>query len=343
MGVVACVCGTRHLRVRRCVFHRANPRRVLRAIPGLSGCCWSVSPIEHRQRHGRCSAGRAFDRDQGASTRSFTRIPCRGGACAVLSGGTTSFATKVVAGPLPIGRGHAVVEAFAEIGNKADAHCPEIRRALAAGLHAIVEACDPLVDATSLEPDLLGSVGEALWPTPHSKLFDFAATAKGAEWIDDVAARARERMKPAGKSVIGHGDWRAEHVRFLGDTPIVAFDWDSLCCKREPALIGAAAHGFCADWSRGDNRQAPSLDEARAFICDYERARGKMFSAGERRSCGACLAYASAYTARCGYAIDGDERETPGTFQHLVWSERDRPYVCSRSPRPSWNARIGFR
>jgi hypothetical protein len=232
------------------------------------------------------------------------------------------FATKVLVGPLAIGRGHAVVETFADIGSKADAHRPEIRGALAAGLHAIVQACDPLVDGTSLGPGLLGSAGHALWPTPHSKLFDFAATAKGAEWIDEVAAHARERMKPAGKNVIGHGDWRAEHVRFRDTAPVVAFDWDSLCREREPALIGAVAHGFCADWSLGDNRQAPSLDEARAFVRDYERARGKMFSAEERRLCGACLAYASAYTARCGHAVSGSERETPGTFQHLVWNER---------------------
>ena len=100
--------------------------------------------------------------------------------------------------------------------------------------------------------------------------------------------------------MVGHGDWRAEHVRFLSNKPVVAFDWDSLCREHEPALIGAAANGFCADWSKGDSRQAPSVDEARAFVRDYEEARGEMFSAEERRLCGACLAYASAYTARCG-------------------------------------------
>jgi hypothetical protein len=232
------------------------------------------------------------------------------------------FATQVVAGPLPLGRGYAIVEAFTDIGSKPNAHRPEIRGALAASLHAVVRACDSLVEATSLGPCLLTSAGDALWPTPHSKLFNFATSVKGAEWIDDVAKGARERMRPVGNRVIGHCDWRVEHVRFLANEPVVAFDWDSLCCEREPALIGTVAHGFCADWSQGDNRQAPSLEEARAFIRDYERARGRNFSAQERRLCGACLAYASAYTARCGYAGGRDERETPGTFQHLVWSER---------------------
>jgi len=131
-------------------------------------------------------------------------------------------------------------------------------------------------------------------------------------------------MAPAGRRVIGHGDWRQEHVRFIGNEPVVAFDWDSLCCELEPALVGAAAHGFCADWSRADRRQAPTLEEARAFKSAYEEARGTMFSSDERRLCGAAFAYACAYTARCGRAGGADERTMDGTFQHLVWNEREK-------------------
>jgi|SRR5580700_4615188 hypothetical protein len=101
-----------------------------------------------------------------------------------------------------------------------------------------------------------------------------------------------------------------------------AFDWDSLCREREPALVGAAAHGFCADWSQTAIPQAPTMDEARAFVSDYEQARGKPFSVDERRLCRASLAYATAYAARCGYAAGGDHHETPGSFLHLLWSER---------------------
>jgi hypothetical protein len=233
------------------------------------------------------------------------------------------LATRVIAGPLPIGRGYAIVEQFTDVGSKAEVHLPQIRSALAKSLHAIVRACDSLVASTSLEASLLASPGVTLWPVPHSKLFDFSANAEEAAWIDDVAKRARAQMMPAGNRVIGHGDWRAEHVRFRGNIPVIAFDWDSLCCELEPALIGTTAHGFCADWSQGDNRQAPSRDEARAFIEEYERARGKVFSAEERQLCGACFAYASAYAARCGHAAGRDEREMPGTFQHLVWNSRD--------------------
>lgn len=232
------------------------------------------------------------------------------------------FAPRIVAGPVALGQGFAIVEQFCNAGATADAHEADVRRALARGLSTIITACDRFVPSTSLEPALLAPARDTLWPKPHSKLFDFVATSCGAEWIDELAVLAREQMVPAGRAVIGHSDWRQEHVRFIGDKPVLAFDWDSLCCELEPALLGIVAHGFCADWSWADRRQAPSIEEARAFRSDYEETRGGMFSPDERRLCGAAFAYACAYTARCGHALGADERKMDGTFQHLVWTER---------------------
>jgi hypothetical protein len=241
------------------------------------------------------------------------------------------FATIVCSGPSPLRLGHAIVEMFVDVGTTRDGHEPVVRRALARGLAEIVEGCDELTGSSILRSQSLSEPSEVqLWPTPHSKLFDFAATARGAEWVDDVARAARARFPPAdvavGELVIGHGDWRAEHVRFVGDRPVAAFDWDSLCKEREPALVGYTAHAFCADWTRhdaaGDARiaPAPTLDEARAFVADYEAARGRRFGADERRLAGAAFAYSCAYTARCGWALGRDERTEPGTFAHLVAS-----------------------
>jgi hypothetical protein len=75
---------------------------------------------------------------------------------------------------------------------------------------------------------------------------------------------------------------------------------------------------FCANWSRDDIAQAPTLDEARAFIAEYERARGRPFTGEERRACGGGFAYAVAYTARCGHASGLDIRHQPGNHQHLI-------------------------
>src|SRR2546421_338363 len=65
-------------------------------------------------------------------------------------------------------------------------------------------------------------------------------------------------------------------------------------------------------------------DEARAFVADYEAARGRVFGADERRLCAAAFAYSCGYTARCGWAIAGDERGKSGTFQALVASHGAR-------------------
>jgi hypothetical protein len=207
-----------------------------------------------------------------------------------------------------------------------DAHRPEIRRALAVALHDIVAACRPLVAASSLRPQVLAHLPPSrLWPTPHSKLFDFTATEKGAQWIDDVATAARRQMAPVGEIVIGHGDWRVEHVRFADERPVIAFDWDSLCRVQEPSLIGFTAHAFCADFTRNHLiAPAPTLDEARSFVADYEETRGSRLGDEERRFCSASFAYACAYTARCDHSLGKDERGVAGTFMHLVANESMR-------------------
>lgn len=237
----------------------------------------------------------------------------------------TGLAPMVLVGPLPLGQGWAVVEAYTERGVSCNAHDPTIRQELAKSLYAIVELLEPFTNACILPPQPLTSLPQgALWPTPHSQLFDFDATRAGAEDIDSLAEKARARIVPCGRVVIGHGDWRAEHIRFENMQPVMAFDWDSLCKGVEPELVGFTAHAFCADWSRTDYVQAPTLEEAQAFVADYEEARGHPFEADEKMLCGAAFAYSVAYTARCTHALGLNERQQPGTFQHLVASYGDR-------------------
>jgi hypothetical protein len=84
-------------------------------------------------------------------------------------------------------------------------------------------------------------------------------------------------MRPTGVRVIGHSDWRQEHVRFIGDAPVAGFDWDSLCCDWEPALVGSVANGFCADLSLVDRHQAPTRKEASASSAIAKMREGKAF------------------------------------------------------------------
>jgi hypothetical protein len=226
------------------------------------------------------------------------------------------LAPPVIAGPSPLGLGLATVEEFCSRGVVRDGHEPVVRRGLAFGLHRVIVALEPFANVVGLRSGELPQ--DSLWPTPHSRLFDFQATTQGAGYIDDLAREARRRMGSVGRRVIGHSDWRAEHVRFEGDEISVAHDWDSLRRSLEPAAVGATAHMFCADWSREDFVQAPTFEEARAFVDDYESARGRSFTLEERRECGAAFTYAVAYTARCGHASGVDIRHQPGNHQHLI-------------------------
>jgi Ser/Thr protein kinase RdoA (MazF antagonist) len=232
-------------------------------------------------------------------------------------------APAVVAGPHRLGRGHATVEARLE-GRRHDGHDPAYRGAMAATLAELVARCRTFLPRFRHRGRSLHVLRRGtLWPTPHSRLFDFEATARGAAWIDAIARRALAQLEDArgaGEMVLAHGDWRAGNLRFDARRRRISavYDWESLGRGREPAHVGAIAHAFCADWER-DEPKAPDLDEIRSFVAEYEEARGEPFTVRERRSLAASLTYATAYTARCGHAIDPARREfEPGDHRHLL-------------------------
>jgi hypothetical protein len=157
---------------------------------------------------------------------------------------------------------------------------------------------------SGLRPSLLAApVAGEPWPEPHDLRFDFAGTAAGAGWIDELAARARLRLAASrGEIFIAHSDWPAEHLRFEDAQIVSATTGRVSPWGREPALLGAAAHAFTADWGVPQARRLPTLDESRAFVADYEAARGARFSQVERETIDAAWVYATAYGARCEHS-----------------------------------------
>jgi hypothetical protein len=204
-------------------------------------------------------------------------------------------------GPTRFDRGTAVAESLLDRGSDADAHDPAVRRVMAAVLAWLVERCRPLVGSEALREHPMRAAPGALWPVPHEPRFDFEATSAGAEWIDRIAAEALA-VPAAGEWVVGHADWRVEHMRFDGGAVTAVYDWDSVRIDREPALVGAAAYAFTANWSRTDLVYLPTLEEALAFVADYEQARGARFTAAEHRAARASLVYMMGYSARCGHS-----------------------------------------
>jgi hypothetical protein len=199
----------------------------------------------------------------------------------------------------------ATLEEWWDEGVYRDAHEPEVRRVLADYLARLCRLTAELQPLPGMEPFLPPPDGP-LWPTPHNVLFDFEATAAGAEWIDEIARQARTvRDSRAGQLVVGHGDWTVKHFRFDGLRPTVIYDWDSLSTDFETVFVGGAAASFTYT-EHFPAEIWPAVDEARAFLDDYVQARGTPFTPEEQRAAQAAAVYSRAYSTRCTHAVGKD-------------------------------------
>lgn len=195
-----------------------------------------------------------------------------------------------------------MVEEYHEPGRRGDAFQPACRRTIAAGLADLIDLlrlCP--IDARCLQRFERGS---SLYPLPHGKIFNFERTGGGAEWIDDLARRARGLEIHEDTPVLGHADWRVEHLRFQNGRIGAVYDWDALAFAPETMLVSISAHGFTADWSVPERRRIPRKDDILAYIADYEQARGWTFLKQERQSVIATCVYWVAYGARCQHSLE---------------------------------------
>jgi hypothetical protein len=208
---------------------------------------------------------------------------------------------RPIAGPLRLGRALAVVEEHLPDPGPAPIE-PAMLRASAAGLAEQVRLCGRL-DGAALRDHPLRSPTSSLYPEPHSPVFDFAATAPGAEWIDALAARAKTRRDgDESAPVIAHTDWSARNVRLSAARVLAVYDWDSLALVPESTAVGQAAATWSATAEPGE--RAPSVAEIVEYVGRYEQARGRVFSRDEHRAIGGAVVYLLAYASRCEHAID---------------------------------------
>lgn len=218
----------------------------------------------------------------------------------------TALADTGFPAPRPIRRlGTTTVDEWLDRGVFRDAHGPDVRRAMAGTLVRFLE----LATATGRRPRrAFLRPSAALWPKPHNALFDFEATAAGAEWIDEIGWAARAADVELGPELVGHTDWAAKHVRFDDELrPTAVYDWDSVTTGTETMFAGTAAASFTYTEELGDHVEVwPSAEESRAFIAEYEAARGAPFSRRERSAAHASCVYLRAYAARCGHAVGAD-------------------------------------
>lgn len=212
---------------------------------------------------------------------------------------------RPLAPPAPLGKGFATVEECIEDGFFADAHNPTVREAMAQALARLTELTRLLGQPAGLRNAWsLWKSGDPWPPTAHSPIFDFRATAEGAEWIDEIASHAKAAISDVGgEELIIHSDWSSKHFRFDGDGEItVIYDWDSLALETELQALGTAAATFTANFER-DVFLAPTPDEVTQFIEDYSAARTTTLSTDEVLVAHAVAGYLMAYTARCEHAL----------------------------------------
>jgi hypothetical protein len=206
------------------------------------------------------------------------------------------------------------VEELVDEGVYHDAHDPTIRLSMAEMLVQLLKLTrtPETIPGLQLSALDLRLPPGTTWPIPHSKLFDFEATAVGAEWIDAIAHRNQEiKLQGAGQLVIGHTDWGVKHFRYLPDGRVrIIYDWDSLALEKEPIIVGHAASYFTYT-EFFDIERLPSREESQAFIAEYEVTRGKPFTPDERKTLDAAMIYGLAYGARCEHSLHPDEQNYP--------------------------------
>ena len=208
-----------------------------------------------------------------------------------------------LAGPLPVGRGYATIESLLRDpgpGGVIDASCLDQS---SAGLARLLRAAAGSGD-NDLEFHPHRMAEGALYPVPHHPIFDFDATAHGAEWIDAWARRALpRRVSDALPTVVAYLDWSARNVRMTPTKLVAVYDWDSVSVASEATTAGQAAATWRSTGDTGDT-QAPDAGEIEQFILSFARALGRPFSPLEMSVARAAAVWVMAYTARCEHALE---------------------------------------
>ncbi|GCE12393.1 hypothetical protein [Tengunoibacter tsumagoiensis] len=221
--------------------------------------------------------------------------------------------TKPLLAPCPLAYGIATTEELMNEGIYHEAYDPAIRRSMAEMLAQLIRLTRTPAIIPGLQPadlDLRLPPG-VTWGVPHSKLFNFEATAAGAEWIDEIASQAQAiKLQGAGDLVLGHIDWGVKHFRYVGERVSVIYDWDSLLLEKEPIIVGRASGYFTYTEYFGGFR-GPTNEEAQAFIAEYETARGQPFTPEEYQTIRAAKLYQLAYGARLEHALHPQETSYP--------------------------------
>ncbi|WP_193364922.1 phosphotransferase [Leptolyngbya sp. PCC 6406] len=199
---------------------------------------------------------------------------------------------EVIHTPVACDGGAVAAMGYLDGTRAGDARNPAVRRAMAEALAGLIRAGTAFRDTPMLP---VARVPTRLWPVPHNVLFDLSAP--GGEWIDDRARASRSILDTsAPPEILFHMDFSAANVRVWDGHVCAIYDMDSIALVDEMRGLASAAVHYTYTGTPGE--ATTSREQARAFVADYEVARGKALSKVERHRLDAAAIYAMAYTAR---------------------------------------------
>ncbi|MCP3879960.1 MAG: phosphotransferase [Sulfitobacter sp.] len=216
-----------------------------------------------------------------------------------------------ISGPHPLGAGYATAETALRAGRPPDLTREPDRATTAAGWVALTDAFS---DDEHLASDPHHTSPAGLYPPPHSPVFDFAATATGAEWIDELARQSRAHMDTlATPEVLVHSDWRADNLRVdnSGTELVAVFDWDSLRHEQQATAAGRVAATHSITWAGPGGPHHASADDCVAYLNAIETHLDVRFTPEERAAALAAIVYGWCYTARCEHALAATGHNDP--------------------------------
>lgn len=232
-------------------------------------------------------------------------------------------------GPRPLVAGYATVEELIDEGEYKDAHYPVVRQAMATAFARLFQLTSEPGIVSMLQPALFDHrlPPDVLWPRPHNAIFDFEATAAGAEWIDELARSARKTIETdQSKLVLGHVDFSVKQMRLVGNSIRIIYDWDSLLLNKETVLVGKTAINFPYSEQPGI-ANLPTQQEALAFVAEYEAARARPFTIEERKVIAAGATLELAYGARCEHSLYPQEQVYPADSHRSLLATYDADFL----------------
>jgi hypothetical protein len=157
----------------------------------------------------------------------------------------------------------------------------------------LVKVASPIGDSSTLYP----SWGFLRWDDPGdtwplaTDIAEDLNMRHDPAWIEHAARLARSIIRGSKlPTVIGHGDWWTDNIRWDGGRLLSVDDWDSIVCLSEPAIAGVAAALFGFGQS--------TIEDSVTFLDAYIAASGRRWNTLEYQHAWAAGLWARLFDAR---------------------------------------------